>query len=404
LGSRHVLIAGGGIGGLSAALALALQGFDATVLEKAAEFIEIGAGLQLAPNATRVLSRLGVLADVLDVGVLPSRIVLASAMTGEELSFLDVRDFGTRYGGPYVLAHRGDLLDVLYQACNASPSVELRPSKAVVSVSQPRPGTVVAHCADGTELSGDALIGADGLHSVVRRLIADSEPVFSGYVAYRGAVPAAEVEAPSDSRDVVVFIGPGLHFVQYPLRRGELYNQVAVFRSHRYQAGEPDWGGPDELDSRFSVTCERIRIALKAIHRDMRWPMYDREPLTSWRHGRAVLLGDAAHPMLQYFAQGACQALQDSECLAFSLADAASAGRDITDGFEDYQRLRIPPTASVQRNARLWGDLWHADGLLRVLRDTYLRERDPADHRHVAWLYQEEPSGAASAHRGLRAS
>lgn len=391
LGSRHILVAGGGIGGLSAALAAARKGFDVTVLEKAAEFVEIGAGLQLAPNATRVLKRLGVLADVLDVGVLPDRLVLASALTGEELTTLDVRDFDRLYGGPYVVAHRSDLLDILYQACAAMPSVELLPSKAVVAVSEPAPGTVVAHCADGSQIRGDALVGADGLHSVVRKLIVDTEPVCSGYVAYRGAVPVEEVAAPSASRDVVAFIGPELHFVQYPLRRGELYNQVAVFRSRRYDAGETDWGTPDELDDRFSVACEQIRIALKAVQRDKRWPMYDREPLDSWRRGRAVLLGDAAHPMLQYLAQGACQALEDSDCLASEMADAVGAGRDVTDAFDHYQRRRIPATARVQRNARMWGDLWHADGLLQLMRDIYLRERDPNDHRHLAHLYRETP-------------
>jgi 3-hydroxybenzoate 6-monooxygenase len=407
LGNRHILVAGGGIGGLSAALAAARKGFDVTVLEKAAEFVELGAGLQLAPNATRVLKRFGVLEDVLDAGVLPDRLVLASAITGEELTSLDVRDFDTMYGGPYVVMHRADLLAILYRACAAMPSVELRPNKAVVAVSQPDPGTVVAHCADGSHISGDALIGADGLHSVVRKLIVDSEPICSGYVAYRGAVPVEEVASRSASRDVVAFIGPELHFVQYQVRRGELYNQVAVFRSRRYEAGEADWGAPDELDERFSVACEQVRIALKAINRDMRWPMYDREPLDTWRNGQAVLLGDAAHPMLQYLAQGACQALEDSDSLASAMAAAVGAGRGVVDAFEDYQRRRIPATARVQRNARLWGDLWHADGLLQLMRDIYLRERDPDDHRHVVNLYQERPNGGTetgAAHTGAPAA
>jgi 2-polyprenyl-6-methoxyphenol hydroxylase-like FAD-dependent oxidoreductase len=391
-----VLVAGGGIGGLQAALGLGRCGFDVTVLERSAEFGEIGAGLQLAPNATRVLKKLRLLDQVLDVGVLPQRLVLADAVTGEELTALDVTDFDKRYGGPYVVVHRADLLSILLEACRAEPSIELVPGKAITRVEEPDPRTVLVSCADGSTFSGDVLLGADGLHSRVRKLIDDSPPVASGYVAYRGAVPTELVPDRSADRDVVAFLGVGLHFVQYPLRGGRLYNQVAVFQSRRFLAGADDWGGPEELDEAFSGAHERIRNALGAIDRQARWQMYDREPLTTWTHGRSVLLGDAAHPMLQYLAQGACQAIEDGDCLAYALGQARAQGGDLVQGFTEYERHRLARAGRTQRHARIWGDMWHADGVARVLMNAYLRERDPRDHRHVSPLYGTPPTCAHS--------
>jgi len=393
-----VLIVGGGIGGLGAALAAGRRGFDVTVLERAPEFVEIGAGLQLAPNATRVLKGLGVLDSVLDVGVLPDRLVLASAVSGDELTSLDLRNFDELYGGPYVVIHRSDLLSILHQACLGEPNINLCPGQAVVEVDplDAAGGGVRVRCADGSEHVADALVGADGLHSTVRKLVDQGEPVFSGYVAYRGALPLEQVAAPTTTNDVMAFIGPGLHFVQYPLRRHTLYNQVAVFRSQRWLDGRDDWGSPEELDESFMRACDHVRTALSSIQRGARWPMFDREPLDNWRAGRSVLLGDAAHPMLQYLAQGACQALQDGAALAQSLAEAREGSGDVERALDAYQQQRIGPTAKVQRKARVWGDLWHADGLLESLRDVYLRDRDPADQRFVAPIYSLPPAAEAS--------
>jgi 3-hydroxybenzoate 6-monooxygenase len=398
----HILIAGGGIGGLSAALAAARRGFDVTVLERAPSFSEIGAGVQLAPNATRILKALGLLDDVLDIGVLPDRLVLADAVTNEELTALDVTGFEEQFGGPYVVAHRGDLLSILVRACAAEASLELYSSKNVVRVGEPEGQTVVVECADGSRYTGDILVGADGLHSTVRKAIDPSDPICSGFIAYRGAVPTERVAARSDSRDVVAFIGHGLHFVQYPLRRGDLYNQVAVFRSARYFEGQKEWGTPEELDTVFAATSERIQTALQAIDRGANWPMYDREPLFEWTHGRSVLLGDAAHPMLQYLAQGACQAIQDADCLAYALSQARDAGRDLVSGFPEYERHRVPVATNVQRTARVWGDIWHTGGLVETLRNAYFRERKPTDLTYVDTFYAQAETCAHTTGEPLR--
>jgi 3-hydroxybenzoate 6-monooxygenase len=203
-------------------------------------------------------------------------------------------------------------------------------------------------------------------------------------VAYRGAIPIEKATRKAELTEVAGWIGPGMHFVQYPLRRGQLYNQVAVFRSGRYAAGHEDWGTTEELDAAFAPACDHIREALPTLCRDQRWPMYDREPIDHWIAGRAVLLGDAAHPMLQYLAQGACQAMED----AVALTDALDRhGADWAAGLAAYQDERLPRTRRVQQTARVWGDMWHVDGVSRTMRNELFRKRRPDDHRHVEWLY-----------------
>jgi 3-hydroxybenzoate 6-monooxygenase len=384
-GSGEVLVAGGGIGGLTAALALARKGQRVRVLERSHEFAELGAGLQMAPNASRVLARLGVLDRVIEVGVPPRRLVFRSAVTGRDLAAIDVGErFRRRYGGPYVVLHRSDLLDILVGACTAA-GVTLSPDSEVVTVTD-RGDAVDVTCADGTSHRGRAVIVADGLHSRLRKLFSDDEPVCSGFAAYRGTVDVTQMTRHPGLDDVVAWIGPGLHLVQYPLRAGTLYNQVAVFRSRRYEAGEPDWGGPDELDSAFAGCCDRVREALSSLWRDRYWPMYDRPPMDNWARGRVALLGDAAHPMLQYLAQGACQAIEDADALAGALA--RQAGPDgVPAALAAYVRARAPQAMRVQRTARLWGDVWHVDGVAAVLRDELFTRQAADYHRYTDWLY-----------------
>jgi 2-polyprenyl-6-methoxyphenol hydroxylase-like FAD-dependent oxidoreductase len=381
------IVVGGGIGGLGSALALARAGFAVRVLEQQPEFGEVGAGLQMAPNATRILRSWDLLDEVIDLGVTPRRLVMRDALDGGELTHLDLAETTRRFGAPYVVIHRSDLHTVLLRACRAA-GVDLVTDAAVHDVEVAAEHAVAI--GDRRRDTGSIVLAADGLGSRLRARISDDEPVSSAYVAYRGALPLADLPDTSGLAldDVVVYIGPGCHFVQYPLRRGEMLNQVAVFWSPKALAGEEDWGTPDELDAAFAATCDRIQAALPNLWRDRWWRMYDREPITNWVDGRLALTGDAAHPMLQYLAQGACQALEDAAQLAEQATKARFAdGTDWDRALAAYAETRTVRTARVQRTARQWGDLWHCDGLFRATRNALLRDRDPADYRYIDWLY-----------------
>lgn len=379
------LIVGGGIGGLTAALAIARTERAVYVLEKAPVFSEIGAGLQLAPNAMAVFENLGLSPAIGEFAVFPRRLVLMDAYTGNELSTLDLGPaFRKRYHHPYVVMHRADLLDLLVKSCQDTPTITLFTQKTVTAVRRLAHGVRV-ECADGTIYHADHVIGADGLWSTVRRHFSADRAVGAGYVAYRGTIPIAEIEAYARMDDVVMWIAPDLHFVQYPVRRRELYNQVAVFRSARYRPDETDWGSSEELDEHFARCCDPVRHAVSYIHRRQRWPMYDREPLDRWTDGRIVLLGDAAHPMLQYIAQGACQAIEDAGVLAEELA---LSGNDTARALDRYQKRRVPRATQVQQAARTFGQIIHsADPLTILLRNALLRRRGADDFWAVDWLY-----------------
>lgn len=392
-GTPDVVIVGGGIGGLANAVALARAGCGVRVLEREAEFGEVGAGLQMAPNATRILRRWGLLDAVVGHGVLPARMVMRDALDGTELTHLDLHDVGRRYGAPYVVVHRTDLHAVLLEAAREA-GVDLVTGVQVADVEQHADAATAVSLsgAGGANLgavrrdTGRVVLAADGLTSGLRRLLSDDEPVSSGYAAYRGAVPMDAARAADPAADqVTLYVGPGLHLVQYALRGGAVLNQVAVFASGRAAAGEAEWGTPAELDAAFAPTCAPVRAALPFLGRDRCWRMYDRDPIPGWVGGRLALTGDAAHPMLQYLAQGACQAIEDAECLA-SLA-GPGPDRDWDAALAGYAVRRTARTAVVQRRARNWGELWHADGLFRAVRNEMMRLRDPADQRHVTWLY-----------------
>jgi salicylate hydroxylase len=202
-------------------------------------------------------------------------------------------------------------------------------------------------------------------------------------------VSELDVELDEDAmQDVVVYLGDGCHLVQYPLRGGQMFNTVAVFESPAYHRGEEDWGNAEELDDAFAHTCEAVRRGLKWLWRTRKWPMYDRAPIPQWVDGRLALTGDAAHPMLQYLAQGACQAIEDAHVLATEAAKTATEGAlDWDKALATYQTARTERTARIQSTARIWGDIWHVGGTARLLRNELLRERATDDFKHIDWLY-----------------
>jgi 3-hydroxybenzoate 6-monooxygenase len=370
-----VIVVGGGIGGLSAAFALSRKGPRVRVLERASEFGEVGAGIQLAPNCTRILHEYGLLEETVALGVLPRNMVMRDALDASDLTRLDLADLERRYGFPYLVIHRSDLHGILLRACQRA-GVELRTSQHVTGYGD----AGVVSLADGSTQRAGLVIAADGLRSTAREQLVGDAPVSSGYVAYRGAIPVATArENGVTETDVVVYVGPRCHFVRYPLRGGDVLNQVAVFRS---PSGS---GGPDELDAAFAGACATVRQGVTLMGRDRCWGMSDRDPIGTWVHGRVALLGDAAHPPLQYIAQGAIMAIEDGWVLA---SHAGRLGPDWDAVLSAYQAVRAGHCRRVVLASRDWGYLWHLDGDKRRLRNEILRARDTRDYRFADWLYR----------------
>jgi len=386
-----VLVVGGGMAGLAGALAMRQNGAEVLLLERAGEFGEVGAGLQLGPNATRALQKWGLLDQVAAAGFRPRHLVFRDAISGQEL----VRHalggaFEERYGAPYIVTHRGDLHRVLLQACTDS-GVRLRGGLSVEST-RTSEGIATAVTAAGECYSAPVILGADGLRSALRAQLVGDDVVPSGYVAYRGTMPMAEVADAQDTEDVVVYLGPHCHLVQYPLRQGELLNTVAVLKSRSFEDGIEQHPGREELDEAFVGCVPVVKNALDNLWHGLRWPMFDREPIDRWIDGRVALIGDAAHPMLQYLAQGACQALEDAAYLQQVTAGTVFRNGVIHEAAWDealsvFESARTMRTARVQRTARLWGESWHLTGVGRTVRNIAFSSSSASDFRYTDWLY-----------------
>ena len=391
--SLPVLVVGGGIGGLAAALALARRGAHVVVFEQGEKFGEIGAGIQLGPNVYRMFDFLELTDAIERYSVHPNALVMMDAITGEEVARVPVGHpaFAARFGSRYGVIHRGDLHGVLYDACRSEERIELRPGTKVTGYEDA--GTRAFAILDtGERVEGIALVGADGLWSKVRaQLLGDGRPRVSGHIAYRAVLPRAQVPEDLWREDVVLWAGPKTHLVHYPLRRGELYNLVAVFHSDRYEEGWNVWGDPQELHAKFSNERPEVQRLLAKIETWRMWVLCDREPIRHYAKGRVALLGDAAHPMLQYLAQGANMAIEDAVVLA---AYAELSGWDFPVAFRWYEDARYLRNARVQTTARYFGDLYHASGVLREVRNWFLAPAPkahpgaPPSFEAMAWLYE----------------
>ena len=388
--TEPILVAGGGLGGLAVALALGRQGRAVRVLEQTPELGAIGYGIQLGPNVFPMFERLGVNDAVLAQSILPRACILFDALSGEELTRIPGEQaLRARFGHPYIVIHRVDLHRVLLDACRATPGIVLEPSASVARFEAGREGVTVT-TDDGRSIAGAALIGADGLRSVVRAaIVADGEPKPVGYVAHRTILPIERVPAGMQRDISALWIGPGFHLVHYPLRHSTLFNIVAVFRTGSFgDKGDAAFHAA-EVERTYRSAHPVIKSLLALMDLERRWTIADRDPVRHWSSGPATLLGDAAHPALQTFAQGACMAIEDAVCLADCIAQTgAQAGADFTAAFRRYEAARIVRTARVQLEGReLWAG-YHAEGIARdVWLATFASRDAAATCECLSWLY-----------------
>ncbi|WP_457029138.1 3-hydroxybenzoate 6-monooxygenase [Kitasatospora sp. P5_F3] len=382
-----ILMAGGGIGGLATALGVARKGHRVVVLESRDTFTELGAGIQLGPNAFHALDRLGVGAEVRDRAVHIDELRFMDGTTGELVVRMPLTGgYRERFGNPYAVVHRIDVYAPLLAAARAAAGIELRTGAAVRSYRQTRDGVTVL-LADGEQVRGDALIGADGINSAVRRqLVGDGAPQVSGHTIYRSVIPMEKVPAELRWNTVTLWAGPKWHFVHYPIGGGEYLNLAATRDDGARHAVTAVPTGRDFVLNAFPGLGEIPRRLLELGEEWRSWVLCDRDPVDRWTDGRVVLVGDAAHPMLQYAAQGACQALEDAVVLGELIGTEAG---EFEQRFEKFAGERRERTAAAQLVARELGRrLYHPAGEQARARNTMLAALSPEElYRKVEWLH-----------------
>ncbi|HTS52072.1 MAG TPA: 3-hydroxybenzoate 6-monooxygenase [Burkholderiales bacterium] len=385
--AQPVVIAGGGIGGLACALGLAITGLRSLVLEQAHEFGEIGAGIQLAPNAWSALDALCVGELVKREAVFIERLLMMDGISGETVIDIPVdAHFRQRFGNPYAVTHRADIHAALLDACRARPElIELRTDSRVIGFRIHERGVLVER-EGGERIAGAGLVGADGWRSAVReQIVGDGEPPVSGHVCYRAVLPAESM--PEDLRwpAATLWAAPNTHIVHYPLRGWRLFNLVATVVRDQAGAGHNEEAPPDEVQRLFAHNCEKPMAILRAPSTFRRWMLRFRHPVDNWTRGPVTLLGDAAHLMLQYFAQGAAMAMEDAICLA---ACARDADGDLPAAFQRYQSLRLLRASRVQISSGLLGLLFHASGVERLVRNDIYKNRPPERYYDALdWIF-----------------
>ncbi len=380
-----VLVAGGGIGGMAAALALARQGFAVKVLEQAAQLGEIGAGIQLGPNAFAAFDALGIGALARSRAVYTDEMVMHDALDERLVGRIPTGTaFRERFGNPYAVVHRANIHACLLEGARALGHIETLTGSRIERITQDG-DTVTAHDQHGRAHVGQALVGADGVKSVVRQQYVGDAARVSGHVVYRAVVDRHDF--PEDLRwnAASIWVGPHYHLVHYPLRGGEQYNVVVTFHSREREEWGVREGSRDEVRSYYQDCCPRARQLIELPRSWKRWATADREPIGRWSFGRATLLGDAAHPTLQYLAQGACMALEDAVTLGEALA---RCGRDWPGALQLYERSRVARTARVVLSAREMGRIFHASGVERLVRNDLWKGRTPERfYDAMQWLY-----------------
>ena len=380
-----VLVAGGGIGGLAAALALTRQGFDVKVLEQASALGEIGAGLQVGPNGFAAFDALGVGEIARSKAVYTDFMVMHDALDEYQVGHIPTGEaFLQRFGNPYAVIHRADAHMALLDGAKASDRIEVSTGTQVLRVEQDDDGVTVFD-GQGGQHRGIALIGADGVKSAVRRQFVGDEARVSGHVVYRAVVDKKDFPVDLQWNAASIWVGPNCHLVHYPLRGGEQYNVVVTFHSRDKEEWSVRMGSREEVLSYFDGICPKARQLIELPKDWSRWATADREPIGQWNFGRVTLLGDAAHATLQYLAQGACMAMED----AVTLGEALRANdNDFDKAFALYQRCRVARTARIVLSAREMGRLFHAKGVERLVRNELWKNRSPERfYDAMEWLY-----------------
>jgi salicylate hydroxylase len=382
-----VIVAGGGIGGLAAALALVRQGFKVTVLEQAPEIGEIGAGIQLGPNAFHAFDALGVGDKARGRAVYTESMVMHDAVDETLVGRLETSEaFRQRFGNPYAVIHRADVHLSLLEGAQETGRVSFHTHTRVERIEQDEAtGTVTAIDQNGRRWTGQAMIGAEGGKSVLRAQYVNDPPRVTGHVVYRAVVEREDFPENLRWNAASLWAGPKCHLVHYPLRGGEQYNVVVTFHSRQQETWGVTDGSKEEVESYFQGICPKARQLIDLPKSWKRWATADREPIDNWVFGRATLLGDAAHPTTQYMAQGACMAMEDAVTLGEALR---VTGHRWDEALQLYQKHRITRTARIVLSGREMGRLYHAAGVERLVRNSLWKGRSQERfYDAMEWLY-----------------
>lgn len=386
--TKPVAIAGGGIGGLATALGLAQRGFRVIVLEQARQFGEVGVGLQVAPNALSVLDALGVGARAKKDAFLIERMLMRDGVSGETIVDIPCDEhFIARFGNPYAVAHRADIHGALLEGCQAHPLVELRTSARVTGYDIENPGVSVA-LGSGERIRAAALVGADGVYSQVRRLMLDDgDPFPSGYMIYRAVIDAADMPRDQQFPYPTLWCGEKTHLIYYPVRDWKMFNFGITVHAGDTPVDESTEAPVEEAlnNPLIAAYCAAPLSVARVAKGFRRWIIRRREPASRWSTGPVTLLGDGAHPMVQFIAQGAAAALEDAICLAVK---AEESGGDFTEAFKRYEATRIVRASRVQISSWLMNSILHAGGVERLVRNSIFAGRTPQEsYDRLAWLY-----------------
>ena len=382
-----VLVSGGGIGGLAAALALVRQGFKVQVFEQAPEIGEIGAGIQLGPNAFHAFDALGVGDKTRARAVYTDCMVMHDALDETLVGKIETGEaFRQRFGNPYAVIHRVDIHGSLLEGAVETGKVEFFTNTRIEKIEQNEDsGTVTAIDQNGKRWTGQALIGADGGKSVVRTQYVNDPPRVTGHVVYRAVVDKADFPDDLKWNAASLWAGPKCHLVHYPLRGGEQYNVVVTFHSRQQEQWGVTDGSKEEVESYFQGISPKARQLIELPKSWKRWATADREPIDTWVFGRATILGDAAHPTTQYMAQGACMAMEDAVTLGEALR---VTNKDWDAALALYQKNRVTRTARIVLSGREMGRLYHAAGVERLVRNSLWKGRSQERfYDAMEWLY-----------------